>query len=396
MSKRKKKGGGFWLIVLAVVGCLAILYGSRTTDTEPPATKELTRVQVLPDVKAESLRHVYYQLDTEAQELYRLLEQEVAKGGLTAEARITPEDFDKAYHAFLYDHPEFFWLSGGYSYSYDRITGQLQAILKTYEYWSYTSTPERYIREFNSAFNTALKQAKNQPDDYHKLKAIHDYLAQNAVYDHDVLPEINKTQRSTAAEHALSAYGTLVNGKTLCGGYSESLYLLANALGVDCTYMQGDAGEPHAWNYLKLDGKYYYMDVTWDDIDFNGGDQPNCPEGVSYAYYCITSEELQRTHTPETLFSVPKTAATEYNYHHREGYFLNTYNFDAVQKACMAQKDLQVISVKFPSGTELNKAVEDLMKANQWQKIPCLKNRNSIRYNADTTQYILNIYLEET
>ena len=48
MSKRKKKGGGFWLIVLAVVGCLAILYGSRTTDTEPPATKELTRVQVLP------------------------------------------------------------------------------------------------------------------------------------------------------------------------------------------------------------------------------------------------------------------------------------------------------------------------------------------------------------
>lgn len=34
--------------------------------------------------------------------------------------------------------------------------------------------------------------------------------------------------------------------------------------GVDARVISGDAGGPHAWNIVRLNGKYYNLDSTWD------------------------------------------------------------------------------------------------------------------------------------
>lgn len=60
-----------------------------------------------------------------------------------------------------------------------------------------------------------------------------------------------------------SIYSTLIENKTVCAGYSEVFAMMMNAMGVDTMTVLSDC---HAWNVIRLDdGKYYCVDVTWDD-----------------------------------------------------------------------------------------------------------------------------------
>ena len=96
--------------------------------------------------------------------------------------------------------------------------------------------------------------------DYEKLVAIHDWICDNVEYDSDGGNDLRRT-----------AYDALVNGKAVCQGYSNALYRLLLEAGVDNRIIFGNGVEssgvtmPHTWNIIDLYGKYYYVDVTWDD-----------------------------------------------------------------------------------------------------------------------------------
>lgn len=52
--------------------------------------------------------------------------------------------------------------------------------------------------------------------------------------------------------------------------------------GIDCRIVVGNAGEPgkmgpHAWNIVRIDGTYYYLDSTWDCVTY----QDNAEVGIS-------------------------------------------------------------------------------------------------------------------
>lgn len=95
--------------------------------------------------------------------------------------------------------------------------------------------------------------------DYDTVKNVHDYLIDNFEYD-------NNTEM---ANH------TDIDGfrdkKMVCSGYSLATYYLLNKLGIDTriiTGFGGDTGEQsenHMWNLVCLNGKWYNLDVTWDD-----------------------------------------------------------------------------------------------------------------------------------
>jgi len=94
-------------------------------------------------------------------------------------------------------------------------------------------------------------------DDYEKIKAVHDYLV--------------LLNRYFPAEGG--AYSTLYKGRSSCTGYAFCFYAIMRELGVPVTM---EIGGSHAWNRVQLDGKWYNIDVTWDD---NGVDE------ISYAYF---------------------------------------------------------------------------------------------------------------
>ena len=114
--------------------------------------------------------------------------------------------------------------------------------------------------------------------DYEKALAIHDFLVLNMRYD---------------AETAYrDPYGALILGSGVCDAYARTFKMLAKMAGLECDYVFGTAVGKHAWNRFKIDGQYYYADVTYDDPS------PDVPGRLSRQYFFLTEDEINKDHTP--------------------------------------------------------------------------------------------------
>lgn len=283
--------------------------------------------------------------------------------------------------AVLHDHPEYFWALTGYSYSYSRARFATDCTVKWYPMFYDFVTPmynkDAKAKELDAAVKKVAELARaHSSDDFDRVIFVHDYLTEHAYYDHDGLKEYYKTDHDPSCEYIFTAYGCLVDGKTVCSGYAKAFQLVMWELGYDCTYVTGDAGEAHGWNVIYLDGEGYYVDVTWDDPDF----EENEP---LYNYALITSEALGRTHTVDDAFDIPYCTATKYSYFHHEGYFSPTYNFSAASEILSRQVGEDAVHIQFGSLSELKKAYDDLIQGGKSRKIPGLKSYTSCTYNED-------------
>ena len=93
--------------------------------------------------------------------------------------------------------------------------------------------------------------------DAEKVVYLHDYIVTHCVYD------VTMAKRGT--EHELyTAYDCLVNGVSVCEGYAKAFRVLCNAAGLEC-YCVTSNSNVHAWNIVKVDGEFYYVDCTSDD-----------------------------------------------------------------------------------------------------------------------------------
>lgn len=94
----------------------------------------------------------------------------------------------------------------------------------------------------------------SEMNDFQKEKAVHDWILANVNYDDELL------QRT--------AYTALTSGKTVCQGYSMLMLKLLSAVGIENRIVTGYIGsEYHAWNLVKLDGKWYHVDSTNNDAN---------------------------------------------------------------------------------------------------------------------------------
>ena len=92
------------------------------------------------------------------------------------------------------------------------------------------------------------------------IRTIYNYVRDHVTYDYANLEDDSYKLKYTA-------YAALINGTSVCQGYSVLLYRLMLEAGIDCRVVTGVAGknqEGHAWNIVKLGGVYYCMDATWD------------------------------------------------------------------------------------------------------------------------------------
>ena len=197
-----------------------------------------------------------------------------------------------------------------------------------------------------------------QAPDYDKAKYVFDYLASNVAY-------------STGAPDNQNIISVFVNGETVCQGYAAATQYLLEKLDIPCAVVAGTAdGQSHAWNLVKLDGEYYYID---------------------YNYFAVTTEELQKTHQPNDDIIVPVCQAVKDNYYVHENLYFDTWDADSignVYRAAYEQGD-GFCSVRFADRELYEQAFAYFITK---QKIVhYCKGLTSLYYLEDSDQNVLTI-----
>ena len=105
--------------------------------------------------------------------------------------------------------------------------------------------------------------------DYEKLRAISIWVSTNIYYDHDAFSD-------GIPQACLSLEYMLKNNRSVCGGYANMTAALAQAQGIACYSIAGEAvntsscyaevskGEVHEWNYAVIDGRGIWVDSGWN------------------------------------------------------------------------------------------------------------------------------------
>lgn len=182
--------------------------------------------------------------------------------------------FHKVYNAVLFDHPELFWLSMGssifqYSYRNNLFDGENYSIsFKMSE--SYPDRQEQ-MEELEAAADSFLEDIDLSGTEAETALLIHDKLIDLVSYDKEVAA-------GTGKDLAHTAYGALVANSSgeantaVCDGYSYAYEYLLQKAGIRSTIITGYAGDSeenagsHSWNLVELDGEWYEVDSTWNDI----------------------------------------------------------------------------------------------------------------------------------
>ncbi len=239
------------------------------------------------------------------------------------------EQLVKISESIEYDHPELFW----------------------YKTLSMRGT-EVNLFYGASAEETALLQKKIDEIVPKYLEGIDDSMSAYDVavrihvkiissVDYDTIALNRQKQEGGVAKDKIdylrTICGVFINGKAVCEGYARALQYLLQKCGVECAeaagYVRKENGEidcGHAWNIVRIDGDYYYIDTTWDDSSNTIQDVKK--NDLGFNYFCITTEELMRTRDL-TLCPVemPSCYAIKANYYYHNGLVIDSYDLNKIK-----------------------------------------------------------------
>jgi len=118
-----------------------------------------------------------------------------------------------------------------------------------------------------------------------KIKAFHDYVINNTVYDTERANEINDYIQKNNENQSHKANGVLKNHIALCSGYTDLMAIFLSNIGVPNYKI---SNERHIWNAVYVDNTWYHLDLTWDDPAVTNGDNL-----LIYDYFLISTQQLE-------------------------------------------------------------------------------------------------------
>lgn len=192
---------------------------------------------------------------------------------------LTSDDIDNgAVKYIINSHPEFISLSGGYRYWTSGST------ITKIEFTYLTNAKEE-----QQELDAALQEVKSKIDtsgmsDEEIVLAYHEYLTSTVAYAYE-----DYFNGTIAANHGYDMYGALVKHSCVCQGYAETMFYLLREAGLSCAIASSE-NINHAWNIVKIHGKWYHIDATWDDPVW---DMP----GRSYHDYFLVSFDTMNKNT---------------------------------------------------------------------------------------------------
>ena len=195
-----------------------------------------------------------------------------------------------AVDAFDRDYPEVFWLSGnsvsgiGGSYSGNNTSGYSY----TFEIKFFLKTTEFDVRDEKYQSQSAIKSAimsRNERVEELLQDSADMSVTEKIDYFNEQLTITNQYNTSDDLgniAHDCRECVSALEGRTgtegpVCEAYARAFKVLCDKAGIPCVLVDGEArnsassmGEGHMWNYVQVYGRWYGMDVTWNDPTVRG------------------------------------------------------------------------------------------------------------------------------
>lgn len=255
--------------------------------------------------------------------------------------RLEAEDLYNVFFRLRLDHPEIFWVPG-YKYKYYPDSPNLIFVS---EYLFEKGKIKEHQKAMKARVDKLVRPAMNLPE-WDKEKYIHDFICENVHYD--------KLKKPYSHE----IIGPLGQGVGVCEGIAKSVKILCDALGIWCIITvcgnNPDKGIKyrHTWNIVKIGGKYYHLDATFDNT--LGKDE------VRYDYFNLDDKSIFRDHEP---LIVPAPACIDGDhFYYKEKKLSFTKKEEVYKRALQAAKKGKMFTFHWRGGYLTKTGLEELLE----------------------------------
>ena len=335
----------FFLLLAAMLGAAVFLY------THPAYLTSLGIALPVP-VSFEEIDLTPYEdnwyfgfLDEEEKMDYAVIEQscESFEAEVVLPKALDHDALTSVVRSLAYDYPQYRWLNDAYTYT---TSFNDKIIAVEFDLDEEDQKEAKTIRTIADDILAGMPAGS----EYEKYLYLYDSIVDTTVYDADKIDE---------SQHIASV---LVDRVSVCAGYAKTYSYLCDLAGLECVYVTGmgqssqdEAPQEHAWNLIKLDEQYYWVDITWGD--------PIEPENDSdmknYNYFCLDDDLFFREHEADEklgdlILEYPVCDDNSYNYYVLNNMYFETYD-PAVLSDYITEKIISgnnIIEMEFENETD--------------------------------------------
>ena len=271
------------------------------------------------------------------------------------------------------DNPEIFY-SVNFKYKFYQDSGNAEMIP---EYMFDKSKIQDHQKAMKSRVEKLARPAMKM-NEVEKLQYIHDFICQNVYYD----------KLKKAYSHEI--IGPLGQGVGVCEGIAKSVKILCDALGIWCIVAISEANPEkgikyrHAWNVVRVNGKYYHVDATFDNSLGKNTDT------IRYDYFCLSDKQLFRDHQP-LVWKIPACEDGEHFYY-KEKKLSFTKMEDVRKRAMQAVKKGKVLIFHWRGGYMTREIAMEMMQIFEEEAV---KKEKHARVSINWAQAVIRVRFEE-
>lgn len=243
--------------------------------------------------------------------------------------KMTKSQMEKIYFALEADYLDFFWLDDtvGLETKGNTVVSWYIMVEPDYILPATRKAARENMKKGIQPFLEKIDNAKAAGAGEMELELlIHDMIIEEVDYAYNAF---GNPQTASYAHSIVGVFDGISSTDVVCEGYAKAFQYLCNYAGLESIYAVGWSTSDgysggHAWNMIKINGKWYNIDVTWDDA--NGTEY----DGYIYDYYNIPTSQFNEGNAHDYredifggMYSVPNAVSTEASYYNYFGMSVN-------------------------------------------------------------------------
>lgn len=323
-------------------------------------------------------KYGYQNLSQEGKRIYSLMYYGIYNRKKEIEIeQVTTKRMEDILKQMEADCPELFWFDFTGNIKW-KTSGTKKNVVFVPHYIFTEKQAKQYDKKLQKNLKRYLSYADQKDTEYEKAYTVYEHLIKGITY----------REGSKYNQNLISG---LVNEETVCTGYAKSLQYIYQKMGIRCQMVYGKAnGQNHAWNLVRIDGVYCYVDPTWGSNN----------QHMSRGFFGMTESELLRGHTLDKGLKVPECSSTKNSYYVRQNHHYKKFELGKIYNQLCEQKKQGQISFQLGSRKEYETAYDQLIAEKKiftlLKRVPSIGIKQmEVTYYTDRQLYIMTFNFKE-